>query len=440
MPPTNCSTSSPRRIVRPWGLTTLGGVYESIGDLEKSFECQTRALALFEAENDQLGVSRALTGLGTVTQRQGKFGRSARLSLQEPRAQLAKKATGSRSRARSTTSATVSLAKGELDRAEDYLNQALAIRRELGNESAGRSPAFSISARSSSTEVSPKTRSATLGEALELSERTKTKPKTYRAHEGLARAYEVAGEFEKALDHQRKFQEIKEGVLGEESATRLKNLQIKIEAEALEQLKQAQATLIQSEKMAALGKLVAGILHEINTPAGVIASATDVIGRGLERLEIELTSDDARKTIAHLKESRATASDAGRRLSKIVESLRSFTRLDEADFQLADVRDGIESTLSLLEPQMGRANPRRARARPRARNRELPHRAQPSTHDPARQRRRGHRGRRHDHGENIPRERTRAHRHPRQPAKEFLKTAWTRCSTWASPRRTRGCG
>jgi len=341
-----------------WGLTSLGGVYESIGDLDKSIECQSRALELFRDNDDGIGVSRALTGLGTVYQRQGGPDRLDKALEYHFKSLELSRESGhgfselSESRALNDIG-TVHLAKGELDKAEDYLTQGLEIRRALGNQSAEITSLLELGSLFTKRRDSEKA-ITTLTRALELAEKTKTKPKIYRAHEGLARAQESRGDFERALEHQRAFQTLKEEVLGEESATRLKNLQIKFEAETLEQLKQAQARLIQSEKMAALGKLVAGVAHEINTPAGVILSSTDVLDRGLRRLAGDLEDDAAAQTtIAHLQESRATASLAGRRLSKIVESLKSFTRLDQADFQLADVRDGIESTLSLLEPHWG---------------------------------------------------------------------------------------
>lgn len=338
-----------------WGLTSLGGVYESVGDLDKSIECHTRALELFRDNDDRLGVSRALTGLGAVYQRQEAPG-SLQKALENyfKSLELSRETGNEISESRSLTDiGTVYLAEGELDKAEDYLTQGLEIRRALGSQSAEITSLLELGSVFMKRRDSEKA-ITTLTKALELAEQTKTKPKIFRAHEGLARAHESRGDFEKALEHQRAFQRLKEEVLGEESATRLKNLQIKFEAETLEQLKQAQARLIQSEKMAALGKLVAGVAHEINTPAGVVVASTDVLDRGLRRLAGDLQDNAAaQKTIEQLQESRASAESAGRRLSKVVESLKNFTRLDQADFQLADVREGIESTLSLLEPQWG---------------------------------------------------------------------------------------
>ena len=67
--------------------------------------------------------------------------------------------------------------------------------------------------------------------------KAKTKPKIYRSHEALSRTYEVRGDFGKALEHHRAFQQVKEEVLGEESNTKLQNLQIKFEAETLEKIR-----------------------------------------------------------------------------------------------------------------------------------------------------------------------------------------------------------
>jgi signal transduction histidine kinase len=115
--------------------------------------------------------------------------------------------------------------------------------------------------------------------------------------------------------------------------------------------------------MAAVGKLVAGVAHEINTPVGVISSGTDVSIRTLEKIRSQFESA---RSIGELKESESlsrlfdaikdnaeTTAQAGQRIATIVTRLKDFSRLDQAEFQLADVQEGLESTLDLLLPTWG---------------------------------------------------------------------------------------
>jgi signal transduction histidine kinase len=59
---------------------------------------------------------------------------------------------------------------------------------------------------------------------------------------------------------------------------------------ALQSLQQAEAQLVENEKQATVGRLVAGILHEMNTPLGALASSTQTLTRGLDRLRSLVTS------------------------------------------------------------------------------------------------------------------------------------------------------
>ena len=111
---------------------------------------------------------------------------------------------------------------------------------------------------------------------------------------------------------------------------------------ALVQLRETQNQLVVQEKMATLGNLVAGIAHELNNPLGTVKSSSDVLTRGLGK--IRSTADqsadlgDIKKNqrfeqVLDLLENSTQATDAAiERIGHIVDSLKNFTRLDQAEY------------------------------------------------------------------------------------------------------------
>ena len=138
----------------------------------------------------------------------------------------------------------------------------------------------------------------------------------------------------------------------------------------LENLKQAQSQLVQSEKMASLGQLVAGIAHEINNPVNFISAGVDSLSTNLDEirqvLDIyhKITSDNVEEKLEEIEDLKAkveykeaireinklieTIKNGTNRTTEIVRGLRTFSRLDEDILKMADMHEGLDSTLILL--------------------------------------------------------------------------------------------
>jgi PAS domain S-box-containing protein len=127
-------------------------------------------------------------------------------------------------------------------------------------------------------------------------------------------------------------------------------------------LRESQSQLVQQEKMAALGKLVAGIAHELNTPIGTINSNADTLGRSLAKLRGIITNESCNEAMREnplLQHVLSVVDDisrvnqlASQRIVDIVTTLRNFARLDEADLKTADLHEGLESTLTLVRHEL----------------------------------------------------------------------------------------
>ncbi len=147
------------------------------------------------------------------------------------------------------------------------------------------------------------------------------------------------------------------------------------------QLEHLQTQIVQSAKMASLGQLAAGVAHELNNPVGFVHANLEMLDQyftDLTRLiqfydEAQISETDGAKAAAIKDEIGYPAliqditsivrdcRDGSDRIRDIVQNLRTFSRLDEADYNLTNIHEGIDSTIRLISAYFSSGNIRLVR-------------------------------------------------------------------------------
>ncbi len=121
------------------------------------------------------------------------------------------------------------------------------------------------------------------------------------------------------------------------------------------ELRESQAALVQAEKLASLGRLVAGLAHELNNPVGVLRTSSETVRAAVAKIAkwMETASPaeapSTRRILEALNSATSQELAALERITSLVKNLKEFAQLDRAEFQRSHIHRGMEATLKLLE-------------------------------------------------------------------------------------------
>lgn len=320
--------------------TMLGAAQIALGNYDDAFNMNKEALDIYREVGDPLGETRALSDIGQIHR-----------------------------------------LRGDLVQAEECLQKSMEIRERLGHRASLTSNLLALGEIYLSRSETDRA-ITTFNEMLSIAMEGGVKMRAYQAHEALSRVYQASGYSDQALIHYQKYHAIKEQVAGEAMNLRVHNMKILSDIAAAEreaelerrrslelqskneelasllaELKATQNRLIQSEKMASLGQLTAGIAHEIRNPLNFVnnfAGLSTQLAAEMEEMFAERISELPKDVAAEfvemldtLKFNASKIEEHGTRADRIVQSMLEHSRGGNGERSPTNVNKLIDECMNL---------------------------------------------------------------------------------------------
>jgi signal transduction histidine kinase len=373
-----------------WCHYSYGVFYFDLKDYSKALQNYETALPIFKEVPNAIGISRVTSGIGSVYFALGNLDKALQYGQEALKSNTEVGHWLGEARALNDIG-NVYLRLGNTKEAEKYLLDSYKIREAANNRQSMNTSLQGLARLYIQTQEYDKALNAALN-ALQCAETIGVKHKIFQTHQLLSEIYKKMDDPWKSLEHFEKFFSVKSEVLDEQANNKLKSLETKHATEkaeheaeiyklrngelreALEKLKKAQSHLVQSEKMASLGQLTAGVAHEINNPINFVSANITPLKRDInEIVELlekysELDENNYQNRISEIRKIKNKVDfnytiteinsllngieEGSRRTAEIVKGLRNFSRLDEEDMKKANINEGIQSTLVLLKSKL----------------------------------------------------------------------------------------